>query len=316
MVKFHARDTLFRMKERPLTYYARLSVAAAVITLVLKLIAWRITGSVALLSDALESLVNLAAAFVALGSLAVAARPADDDHAFGHSKAEYFAAGTEGALILIAAVAIAWSAVERLFFPHALSEPTAGLAISAVASGVNFAIARVLLRVGQNRNSIALQADAKHLLTDVWTSLAVIPAVALVAVTGWLWLDPLIGLLVALHIVVTGVGLVRESMLGLMDTGLPAPQMEIIHATLAKYAEEGVQYHALLTRRAAARQFMSVHLLMPGEWSITRGHDVAERIERDLRKAIPGLIVLTHLEPDDDPVSWHDVELERKDASE
>lgn len=304
------------MKERPLTYYARLSVVAAVVTLVLKLAAWRLTGSVGLLSDALESLVNLAAAFVALGSLAVASRPADDDHAFGHSKAEYFAAGTEGALILIAAVAIAWSAVERFFSPHPLSEPFAGLAISAAASGINFGVARVLLRIGRKRNSVALEADAKHLLTDVWTSAAVIPAVALVSFTGWLWLDPLIGLLLALYIIATGVGLVRESMLGLMDTGLPAPQMEMIRTTLARYAEEGVQYHALLTRRAAARQFMSVHLLMPGSWSITRGHDIAERIESDLRKAIPGLIVLTHLEPDDDPVSWHDVELERKDTQE
>ncbi|MEO6742228.1 MAG: cation diffusion facilitator family transporter [Chthoniobacteraceae bacterium] len=304
------------MKERPLTYYARLSVVAAVVTFALKLAAWRLTGSVGLLSDALESVVNLAAAFVALGSLAVAARPADDEHAFGHSKAEYFAAGTEGALILVAAAAIAWSAVERFFSPQPLSEPAAGLAISAVASCVNFAVARVLLRVGRKRNSIALEADAKHLLTDVWTSVAVIPAVALVAFTGWLWLDPLIGILIALHIVATGVTLVRESMLGLMDTGLPVPQLEIIRTTLSKYAEEGVQYHALLTRRAAARQFMSVHLLMPGNWTITRGHDLAEIIERDLRKAIPGLIVLTHLEPDDDPVSWHDVELERKDAHE
>ena len=248
------------MKERPLTYFARLSVVAAVITFVLKLIAWRITGSVGLLSDALESVVNLAAALVALGSLAVAARPADEDHAFGHSKAEYFAAGIEGTLILVAAVAIGWNAVERFFSPHALSDTGIGLAISAVASGVNFAVARVLLRVGRRRNSIALEADAKHLLTDVWTSVAVIPAVALVAFTGWLWLDPLVGLLVALHIVATGVSLVRESMLGLMDTGLPAPQLEIIRTTLAKYAPEGVQYHALLTRRAAARQFMSVHL--------------------------------------------------------
>ena len=316
MADFPAPVSLGRMNERPLTYYARLSVVAAVVTFVLKLFAWRLTGSIGLLSDALESVVNLAAAFVALGSLAVAARPADDEHAFGHSKAEYFAAGTEGALILVAAVAIGWSAVERFFSPHALSAPVAGLAISAVASCVNFVVARVLLRVGRKRNSIALEADAKHLLTDVWTSVAVIPAVALVALTGWLWLDPLIGLLVALHIVVTGVGLVRESMLGLMDTGLPAPQLEIIRATLAKYAEEGVQYHALLTRRAAARQFMSVHLLMPGTWTITRGHDVAERIECELRKIIPGLIVLTHLEPDDDPVSWDDVELERKDVRE
>jgi len=303
------------MKERPLTDYARLSVAAAVITFVLKLIAWRVTGSVGLLSDALESLVNLAAAFVALGSLAVAARPADDDHAFGHSKAEYFAAGTEGALILVAAAAIGWSAADRLFTPQPLHEPVIGLAISVVASCVNLGVARVLLSVGRKRNSIALESDAKHLMTDVSTSVAVIFAVGLVALTGWWWLDPLIGLLLALHIVTTGVGLVRESMLGLMDTGLPAAQLETIRATLCKYAAEGVQYHALRTRRAAARQFMSVHLLMPGAWSISRGHDLAERLESDLRQAVPGLIVLTHLEPDDDPVSWQDVELERKDRT-
>lgn len=307
--------TLRRMTERPLTYYAKLSVAAAVITFVLKLAAWRVTGSVGLLSDALESLVNLAAAFVALGSLAVAARPADDDHAFGHSKAEYFAAGTEGALILVAAAAIGWSAVDRFFAPQPLQEPMIGIAISVVASCVNFGAARVLLSVGRKRNSIALEADAKHLMTDVWTSAAVVIAVAFVALTGWWWLDPLIGLLLALHIVVTGVSLVRESMLGLMDTGLPDAQLEIIRTTLGKYATEGVQYHALRTRRAAARQFMSVHLLMPGNWSISRGHDLAERLESDLRQAVPGLIVLTHLEPDDDPVSWQDVELERKDTS-
>ncbi len=304
------------MKQRPLTYFARISVVAAVITFVLKLIAWRLTGSVGLLSDALESLVNLAAACVALGSLAVAARPADDDHAFGHSKAEYFAAGIEGALILLAAAAIGWSAVDRFATPQPISQPSAGLAIAAIAAGVNFAVARVLLRVGRRRNSIALEADAKHLLTDVWTSVAVIPAVALVAFTGWLWLDPLIGVLLALHIVATGVSLVRESMLGLMDTGLPPAQLEIIRATLAKYAEQGVQYHALRTRRAAARQFMSVHLLMPGTWTIARGHDLAEQLECELQRTVPGLIVLTHMEPDDDPSSWKDVELERQEPAE
>lgn len=316
MAESSAADSLARMKERPLTHFARLSVVAAVITLVLKLIAWRLTGSVGLLSDALESLVNLAAAFVALGSLVVAVRPADEDHAFGHSKAEYLAAGIEGALILLAAAAIGWSAMERFASPQPISQPAVGLAISAVASAVNFAVARVLLRVGRRRNSIALEADAKHLLTDVWTSVAVIPAVALVALTGWLWLDPLIGILLAAHIIATGVSLVRESMLGLMDTGLPAAQLEIIRATLAKYAAEGVQYHALRTRRAAARHFMSVHLLMPGSWTIARGHDLAERLECELQKTVPGLIVLTHMEPDDDPASWKDVELERQDAAE
>ncbi len=304
------------MQERPLTYFARLSVAAAVVTFVLKLAAWRITGSVGLLSDALESLANLAAAFVALGTLAVAARPADEDHAFGHSKAEYFAAGVEGALIIVAAATIGWSAVDRFFSPQAIHQPVTGLAISAAASVVNLVTARVLAAVGRRRNSIALEADAKHLMTDVWTSAAVILAVALVALTGWWWLDPLFGLLLAMHIIMTGYTLVRESMLGLMDTGLPAPQMDAIRAVLAKYEAEGVQNHALLTRRAAARQFMSVHLLMPGSWTITRGHDIAEQIEADLRKAVPGLIVLTHLEPDDDPVSWQDVELERKDSAQ
>jgi cation diffusion facilitator family transporter len=303
------------MKERPLTHYAKLSVIAAVITFVLKLAAWRLTGSVGLLSDALESLVNLAAAFVALGSLAVAARPEDEDHAFGHSKAEYFAAGIEGALILVAAGAIGWSAVERFFSPQPLHEPFTGVAISIVASLVNLGVARVLLVVGRRRNSIALEADAKHLMTDVWTSAAVVVAVTLVALTGWWWMDPLVGLLLALHIVTTGVTLVRESMLGLMDTGLPPAQMETIRTILAKYAAEGVQYHALRTRRAAARQFMSVHLLMPGDWTIARGHDMAERLEGDLRKAVPGLNVLTHLEPDDDPSSWKDVALERDDSA-
>ncbi len=313
MADFFPGASLSRMQERPLTYFARLSVVAAVITFVLKLAAWRITGSVGLLSDALESLANLAAAFVALGTLAVAARPADEDHAFGHSKAEYFAAGVEGALIIVAAATIGWSAVERFFSPQALQQPAAGLAVSAAASAVNLVVARVLARVGRKRNSIALEADARHLMTDVWTSGGVIIAVALVAITGWWWLDPLIGVLLAVHIVATGYALVRESMLGLMDTGLPTPQMESIRAVLAKYEAGGVQHHALLTRRAAARQFMSVHLLMPGSWSITRGHDVAEKIEADLRKAVPGLVVLTHIEPDDDPISWHDVELERKD---
>ena len=302
------------MNERPLTHYAKLSVVAAVATFVLKLVAWRITGSVGLLSDALESIVNLAAAFVALGSLAVASRPEDEDHAFGHSKAEYFAAGIEGALILVAAAVIGWSAAERFFSPQALQEPFTGVAISIVASLVNLGVARVLLAVGRKRNSIALEADAKHLLTDVWTSAAVVIAVTLVVITGWWWLDPLIGVLLAMHIVATGVTLVRESMMGLMDAGLPPAQMETIRATLATFAAEGVQYHALRTRRAAAKQFMSVHLLMPGAWSITKGHDLAERLEADLRKALPGLIILTHLEPDDDPASWKDVDLERKDA--
>ena len=301
------------MKERPLTHFALLSVAAAIVTFLMKLVAWRLTGSVGLLSDALESLANLAAAFIALASIAVAVRPEDEEHAFGHSKAEYFAAGTEGALILLAAAAIGWTAIERFFFPQAITAPAAGLAVSIGASLINFAVARVLMKVGIARRSVALEADAKHLLTDVWTSAVVVVAVTLVAITGWPWLDPLLGLLLTFHIIATGVRLIRESLLGLMDSGLPAEELEAIRAALAQFATEGVQYHALRTRRAGALKFMSVHLLMPGAWTIARGHDLAERLESDLRKIVPGLIVFTHMEPEEDPVSWHDVALERKE---
>lgn len=300
------------MKERPLTHFALLSVAAAVVTFLLKLVAWRLTGSVGLLSDALESLANLAAALIALASLAVAVRPEDEEHAFGHSKAEYFAAGIEGALILLAAVAIGWTAVDRFFSPRALTEPLAGLAVSVGASLINLVVARVLMKVGMQRRSVALEADARHLMTDVWTSVVVVLAVALVAITGWSWLDPLLGLLLAFHIIATGVRLIRESLLGLMDSGLPAVEMDAIRGVLARFFAEGVQYHALRTRRAGALKFMSVHLLMPGAWTIAHGHDIAERLENDLRKTVPGLIVFTHMEPEEDPVSWQDVALERK----
>ena len=301
------------MKERPLTHFALLSVAAAVVTFLLKFVAWRLTGSVGLLSDALESLANLAAALIALASIAVAVQPEDEEHAFGHSKAEYFAAGIEGALILLAAAAIGWTAVERFFSPQALTAPAAGIAVSISASLVNLVVARVLMKVGIKRRSVALEADAKHLMTDVWTSAVVVLAVTLVALTGWWWLDPLLGLLLAFHIIATGVKLVRESLLGLMDSGLPSADMDAIRGALAKFSAEGVQYHALRTRRAAALKFMSVHLLMPGAWTISRGHDIAERLENDLRKIVPGLIVFTHMEPEEDPVSWQDVALERKE---
>ncbi len=300
------------MKERPLTHFALLSVAAAVVTFLLKLVAWRLTGSVGLLSDALESLANLAAALIALGSLAVAARPEDEDHAFGHSKAEYFAAGIEGGLIVVAAVAIGWTAVASFLSPYVLTHATAGLAVSVGASGINFIVARVLAKVGKKHRSIALEADARHLMTDVWTSAVIIVAVGLVAATGWWWLDPLLGLLLAFHIIATGVKLIRESMEGLMDSSLQDEDQSAIRTALAKFAVDGVQYHALRTRRAAALKFVSVHLLMPGEWSIAKGHDVTERIEEELRVTVPGLIVFTHMEPVEDPASWQDVALERK----
>lgn len=299
------------MPERPLTHYALLSLAAALVTFLLKLVAWHLTGSVGLLSDALESLANVAAALVAFASLSVAMKPEDDDHAHGHSKAEYFAAGIEGGLIMVAAVAIGWTAVDRFFSPQAITQPVLGLAVSMGASLVNFLVAGILVKVGRKRRSIALEADAKHLMTDVWTSIAVLVAVALVAITGWVWLDPLIGLLLAFHIIFTGFKLVSESLHGLMDSAVPPDELEAIRNALDKFSDEGVQYHALRTRRAGSLKFMSVHLLMPGEWTIARGHDMSEQIETDLRNLIPGLVVVTHLEPVEDPVSWHDVGLER-----
>lgn len=306
------RQGLRRMASPPnLTRYARLSIAAALVTLFLKLGSWWITGSVGLLSDALESLVNLAAAIIALASLAVAARPADEEHAYGHTKVEYFASGMEGALILCAAAGIGWNAVRNLIHPHPLEEIALGLWIAGAASGVNLVVARVLFRAARRSHSVALEADAHHLMTDVWTSVAVIVAVGLVSWTGWHWLDPLLGLLLAAHIVMTGVKLVRQSMLGLMDTALPEEDLAMARGVLEKFAADGVQYHALRTRVAGAWRFMSVHLLVPGTWTVARGHDVAEKIERELREILPRLTVTTHLEPVEDPVSWADVGLER-----
>lgn len=296
---------------RPLTHYALLSLGAAVATLLLKLAAWWLTDSVGMLSDALESLTNVAASFIALASIKVALQPEDEQHAFGHSKAEYFAAGAEGVLILVAAVGIGWTAIGRLLNPQPISHATLGLAVLALAAGVNLVVARLLRKVGEERNSIALRADAKHLLTDVWTSAAVMLAVALVGLTGWTWLDPLLGLLLAGHIIATGVRLIRESLYGLMDSGLAPEEMEIVRRVLASHAAAGVQFHALRTRQAAAMKFMTVHLLMPGDWTIARGHEVADRIEGELRAAVNGLIVLTHIEPAEDPSSFEDVKLVR-----
>lgn len=299
------------MISRSLTSYAWLSIAAAVVTLSLKLLAWWLTGSVGLLSDAVESLVNLAAAILALVALWVAAQPPDDEHAFGHTKVEYFSSGIEGALILLAAAGIGWNAVHRLLSPHALESVGLGLAISVLASLVNLVVSRILMRAGREAHSPALQADAHHLMSDVWTSAGVVVALALVGVTGWLWLDPLIGLLLAGHILWMAVRLMRESMLGLMDTGLPPDEMKAIRGVLDRYSEDGVQHHALRTRQAGAWRFMSVHVLVPGDWTVTRGHELVEKLEDDIRRCVPRLTVLTHLEPLEDPASWDDVKLDR-----
>lgn len=286
-----------------------LSIAAAIVTISLKLAAFWLTGSVGLLSDALESLVNLAAAVMGLAMLAIAARPADEDHAYGHTKAEYFASATEGLLILVAAGSIIWAAVPRLFAPAPLEQLGLGLSVSLVASLINFAVARVLLHAGRRHNSIALEADAHHLMTDVWTSAGVAVGVVLVWLTGWARLDPLIALLVAANIIRSGIDLVRRSALGLMDTSIPPEELAQVRAVLDEYAARGIDYHALRTRQAAARRFVSMHLLVPDTWTVQQGHDLAEEVERDIRATLPNTTVFTHVEPRGDPASWEDVKL-------
>jgi cation diffusion facilitator family transporter len=298
-------------QSRSLTRFAWLSIAAAVATIGLKGGAYLLTGSVGLLSDALESLVNLAAAVVALAALSVAARPPDEDHAYGHDKAEYFASGVEGALILVAAASIGYSAVDRLLYPAPLERVGIGVVISLVATAINVAVARVLLRAGRQYSSITLEADARHLMTDVWTSAGVVVGVVLVAATGVSWVDPLIALAVAANIIRSGVGLVGRSAQGLMDTALPAGERSAVLRVLERYTEQGVQVHALRTRRSGARRFVSFHVLVPGGWTVRRGHALLERIEHDVREAVGNATVFTHLEPLDDPASWQDQELDR-----
>lgn len=304
----------FDLMDRPPdnTRYAWLSIAVAIVTLVMKLLGWWFTGSVGLLSDALETVVNLVAAVIALVSLIVSAKPADEDHAYGHTKVEYFASGMEGGMVLVAAAGIAWNSAVHLFHPHPLESISLGIWLAAGATGLNFLVARILFRAGRRERSVVLEADAHHLMTDVWTSLTVIAAVCLVGWTGWLWLDPVMGILLALHIIAIGVKLVRQALMGLMDTGFDNEDMQVIREVLTANSGEGFQYHALRTRQAGTRRFMSVHLLVPGKWTVAEGHEVAEKVEAALRERLPGLHVTTHLEPLEDPVSWEDEGLERQ----
>jgi len=299
------------MKPKSLRRYAWLSIAAALSTILLKGLAWKLTDSVGLLSDAIESFVNLAGALMALGMLSVAARPADDGHPYGHTKAEYFSSAFEGFLILVAAVWIAIEAVERLLDPQPIDAPGIGLGVAALATIINYATARVLITVGHESRSIALEADARHLQTDVWTSIGVIAGVSLVWASGWLWLDPTIALLVAANIVWTGWHLARRSAAGLMDASLHDSELKQIEAILASYRQQGLEFHAVRTRQAGARAFVTMHVLVPGAWTVQQGHDWSERIEADLRRALPGVHVTTHIEPKEDPVAHGDQELDR-----
>ena len=301
------------MESANLTRFAWLSIGAAILTIALKTTAYWLTGSVGLLSDALESLVNLVAAIMALAMLTIAARPADEMHAFGYGKAEYFSSGLEGALILLAAASIAWTAVPRLFAPQSLEHIGIGLGISVLASAINFAVARVLMNAGKEYRSITLEADAHHLMTDVWTSAGVMLGISVVALTGWVRLDPIIALIVAANILRIGWQLLSRSVRGLMDATLPGAKQDAIKQVLTQYESQGIQYHALRTRQAGTRAFISLHVLVPREWTVQRGHDLLEQLERDIRAAVPGAQLFTHLEPQGDPAALEDMGLDRKD---
>ena len=301
------------MKRDNLTRFAWLSVGAAILTISLKLGAYFLTDSVGLLSDALESLINLAAAVIALIMLKIAAAPPDDDHAFGHDKAEYFASGIEGTMIFVAAVSIGYTAVTRIMSPQPIEQVGWGLFISTIATIINLIVGRILIAAGRNHHSITLEADGEHLMTDVWTSVGVFIGIIIVAATGWYILDPVIALIVALNITWTGYKLIRRSALGLMDTVVSDEDLDKVTEILDRYASrDGVDYHALRTRQAGSRKFISFHVLVPDRWTVQKGHDLCEAIEVEICRAVEYSVVFTHLEPIEDPLSWQDVELMRR----
>jgi cation diffusion facilitator family transporter len=290
----------------PARSYAALSIGAAIATIALKVGAYLLTGSVGLLSDAFESIVNLVAAIVAFWALSYAAQPPDAEHAFGHSKAEYFSSALEGVLILVAAISIAIAAGDRILHPQPLERIGWGLGLSLLAAALNGGVALILLKASRRLRSITLKADAHHLLTDVWTSVGVIVGIGLVSLTGWSIFDPICALLVAVNIVWMGFKLLKETGSGLLDTAIPNDDRQAIDTVMQKYEAQGIEFHALRTRVAGTRSFVSFHVLVPGAWTVQQGHDLCEQIERAIVAALPDMDVTTHLEPLEDPVSWDD----------
>lgn len=308
-------------QEKSLVRYGWLSIAAAVSTIGLKAYAYWLTGSVGLLSDALESLINLVAAVIMLIVLSISSRPPDDGHAYGHEKIEYFSSGAEGIMILLAAFSIGMTAWERLWAPQILQQLDVGIAISVFASLINLAVAKILINVGKRRQSITLESDGKHLMTDVWTTVGIIVGIAIISVgnhfevslalakqwgmNGWEILDPIIAILVALNIVWAGLQLIRRTASGLMDAALSADEQAAIVGVLEGFVvADHIAYHALRTRYAGARRFMSVHVLVPGDWTVQQGHDFVESIEKQLATLFDNIDIDTHLEPIEDRASW------------
>jgi len=286
--------------------YVWISIAASIATIMLKGGAYYLTGSVGLLSDALESFINLAAAITALVMITIAMTPPDRDHPFGHSKAEYFSSVIEGTLILIAAIAIGVTSTERFINPQPLQDLGAGLLISVSASLINLLTAMVMLKAGERLNSITLEADARHLMTDVWTTCGVLLGLLLVKITGWIILDPVIAILVAVNIVFTGFKLIKRSVAGLMDEALSDDELNRVKSILDKYREQSITYHSLYTRKAASKNFIFLHLIMPGNWHISRGHEITKAIEIEIAEALPFSDVFIHIEPLNDPDSFDD----------
>lgn len=280
-------------------HFAWLSIIAATATIALKTLAWWITGSVSLLADALESLVNLAGATFALWMILITRVPADAEHPFGHGKAEYFAGGFEGVLILGAAGAIVITAVLRLLDPQPLEAIGLGLGFSVVSTAINYAVAVTLRKAGARLNSFALEADSKHLMTDVWTSVGVVAGLLVFAVSGWAWIDPVIAIAVGLHILHEGYRLVSGAVHGMMDSALVEDKLANITSALDAFAERDVAYKNLKTRRAGTVSFIQVDVLVPRHWTVGKGHDVLDEIERCLAEIVPGANIVTHLEPKD-----------------
>ena len=301
------------MKQESLKKFIYLSIAAAVVTILLKFYAFYLTGSMGFFSDALESFVNLFAAVVALIMLTISAKPADKEHEYGHSKAEYFSSAIEGALIVLAALSILLSAVPRLFDPKPLTNIDIGLVFSLAASLVNLTVSLVLIHNGKKKHSLVLEADGKHIMTDVWTSAGVIAGILVVRFTGIYIFDPIIAIVVAINIIYTGYQLISRSASGLMDASISEEAVKKITAYLDSLKAENIEYHSLMTRQAGQRMFISVHLLVPGWWTVKKGHDYADLIEQSIEDMFEEPVnVSTHIEPIDDPASMNDIGIYRK----
>lgn len=300
------------MQTESLKKFIYLSIAAAIATIALKSFAWYLTDSVGLLSDALESCVNLVAAIIALVMITIAEKPADEEHAFGHGKAEYFSSAIEGGMIILAAFSIIWAAIPRVIHPQPLENVGIGSLIAIGASAINLVVALILLKNGQKNNSITLEADGKHLMTDVYTSAGVLAGIGLVKLSGWLVLDGIVAIGVALNILWAGYKMIRRSAMGLLDAGIPEADYLKLVKTLESLKLQNIEYHSLLTRQSGQRKFIELHVLVPGQWTIQEGHNSAEKIEKDIRDLFDGPVtVFTHLEPKEDPVSMHDIGIDR-----